>query len=125
MLWNAPFRHCNRLYPGLIDKPLAIIRNRQLGYIIACSTPFCSCSSVPALTHNRPVSATKLFSRSNTMVTKNIEDKLEGLEVNGKHDSNETYIYVQSQDKGMDTTISVSATEQWEHELLQDPKVVE
>ena len=56
------------------------------------------------------------------MVTKEIENKLEGLDVNGNHSPSDNYVYVQSQSKGMDATISVNATEQWERELMADPK---
>ncbi len=57
------------------------------------------------------------------MGTNEIEDRLADLEVNGKHDSNENYVYVSPQKKGMDAQISISATEQWENELVADPKV--
>ena len=56
------------------------------------------------------------------MVTKNLEAKLEDLEVNGKQGSDDNYVYVRPKNEGMDDTISLASTEQWEKELIADPK---
>lgn len=58
------------------------------------------------------------------MITKPIEDQVESLSVNGnQHESQENYVYVPSHSAGMDAEISIKAAEQWELELLADPKV--
>ena len=57
------------------------------------------------------------------MVIRNIEGRLEELEINGKHGPNENYVYLHSQAADMDTTISVDTTLQWEKELMTEPKV--
>ena len=58
-----------------------------------------------------------------TMATKNVEDTLDELELNGNHEPKDNYIYIKTPNKGMDATINVEATEQWEKELMADPKV--
>ncbi len=57
------------------------------------------------------------------MVTKNVEDKMADLEVNGNKDSNKNYVHVSAQHAGMDAPIDIATTEQWEDELTADPKV--
>ncbi len=57
------------------------------------------------------------------MVTKNIEARLEDREVGGMHDSSDNYVHVRPQNARMDAAINVTAIEQWEKELMGDPKV--
>ena len=57
------------------------------------------------------------------MAIKNVEDRMGEMDINGNHDPKDNYVYVQTQDKGMDNTVNVDMTLHWEKELLADPKV--
>ena len=56
------------------------------------------------------------------MVIRNVEDQMAQLEVNGQG-SKENYVYVDSQSEGMGAPIPVASSEQWQEEILKDPKV--
>lgn len=64
-----------------------------------------------------------------TVGGESITESLETLDVkDSKNGSEETYVYIEDRSKNMDSPclpeISIAAAEQWEEELMRDPKVL-
>ena len=54
------------------------------------------------------------------MVTRSLEETLGTLEVNG---SEKNYVYVDSKSKGFGPSVPIASTEEWQEQVLKDPKV--
>lgn len=67
-------------------------------------------------------------SSADKVMVRNVEDRLAQLEVNGNSiggtgRSTDNYIYIQPQSVGMESSVPVATSEQWQTEILDDPKV--
>lgn len=73
-----------------------------------------------------------MTSTSSTVSLQELEERIRALEVQkAKQEPEKDYVYVQGENNNEPTepispspTISINTTEQWEKELMQDPKVI-